>query len=320
MKTTLHPKLFLVLAPLTGTLFAGPMVETAGPVSDADAFAGGFDAARRPITNPTLFDLALPRTQVHAIYMHHRFPDSIDTEIGSVDLGGDLNLYALQFEYAFNERFSLVALKDGYVDFNPDGALFSSEEGLANVGGGFKYAFLLNPDTQTAASVSATYEIPIGDDDVFQGEGDGNLNLTLNGLKLYQNWQFAGALGLQLPLDDAYSSQGFLSAHVSYEVSPWFIPLVELNWFHVFSDGDGGTRYDAQAGGAVPAVAQSEGADLLNWGASHSSDSDYVTLGLGFRSRIADNISLGFAYEFPLTEEEENITDDRFTVDLVVTF
>ena len=69
-----------------------------------------------------------------------------------------------------------------------------------------------------------------------------------------------------------------------------------------------------------PAVAESEGADLINWGAANSSDQDYVTLGLGWRTRITDNVNLGFAYEFSLTDEEDNITDDRFTVDLVWTF
>ena len=47
---------------------------------------------------------------------------------------------------------------------------------------------------------------------------------------------------------------------------------------------------------------------------------DAVTLGLGFRSRINDNATLGFAYEIPLTDDENGLLDDRFTVDLVWKF
>ena len=102
-----------------------------------------------------------------------------------------------------------------------------------------------------------------------------------------------------------------------------FIPLVELNWFHVLDEGDGGSRFPSQPAapalsGGVPLVAPSEGADLVNWGAANSED--YVTVGVGFRTRINENVNVGFAYEFPLTDEEDNITEDRLTIDLVWTF
>lgn len=52
----------------------------------ADAFAD----ARRPISNPTLFDLALPTTNVHPIFLHHRLPDRISTTGADLALGGDV--------------------------------------------------------------------------------------------------------------------------------------------------------------------------------------------------------------------------------------
>ncbi len=84
--------------------------------------------------------------------------------------------------------------------------------------------------------------------------------------------------------------------------------------------GDGGARFNNQVGGAVPAVATFEGADLLNWGAANSNGADYATMAVGFRSRISSQASIGLAYEFPLTDEEDNITDERFTFDLTYTF
>lgn len=308
----MKPKLLSLLSSCAGLVMVSPLL-VAETVQEADAFAG-FEGARRPITNPTLFDLALPRTQLHPVFMHHRFPSRLNLAGGgTVAFGGDLQLYALQFEYAFNDRFSLVALKDGFVDFNPDNT-FGSEEGFANVGGGFKYAFHLDAVNRAATSASVMFELPIGSDDVFQGEGDGNLNITLQTLKLHDRWQFAGAAGIQIPVDSDFSTQAFLSGHISYEVSPWFTPLVELNWFGVLDEGDGSaTRF-----GGVPSVAPSEGADLINWGAGSSED--YVTLGLGFRTRVSENLILGFAYEIPLTDENDNLTEDRFTIDAVWSF
>ena len=99
----------------------------------------GFGHARRPISNPTLFDLALPSTNVHAIAMYQRLPDSVNTVVGSWPMGGDVQVYALQCEIALNERLSIVATKDGYVDIDADTEpLWSDESGFANIAAGLK--------------------------------------------------------------------------------------------------------------------------------------------------------------------------------------
>ena len=100
-----------------------------------------------------------------------------------------------------------------------------------------------------------------------------------------------------------------------------FTPLIELNWNSVLDEGDGGNRYDAQLGGALPGAIAFEGGDLLNWGASHGKDNaNVVTLAAGLRSRVSEDIDLGFAYEIPLTNEEENLMESRITLDLVWNF
>lgn len=305
----------------TGSVLAGsfdPIVETIDPPvsSNADAFSN----LVHPMTNPTLFDLAVPKTQIRPIFMHHRFPDQLNLAGGGqLDFGGDLQLYALQFEYALSDRLSIVAMKDGFIDFNPNNTTnFDETEGFANIGGGLKYAFILDPENSFAASVSALFEFPWGSEDVFQGEGDGVAHVTVQAVKAWDRLQFAGGAGIQVPLDDDFSTQGFISAHLSYKVSEYFIPLVELNYFSVLNEGNGVSRFGNQVGGAVPGAAPSEGADLINWGASNSTD--YLTAAVGFRSNLSDNISLGFAYEFPLSDSEDNITEDRFTVDAVISF
>jgi len=124
---------------ILGIAGVSTLVATAGSVSSETiqpaARSGGdwISDIRRPMTNPTLFDLAVPSTNIRPIFIHHLLPDSVNTTAGDLPVDGDVQVYALQFEYAISERFSLVATKDGYVDFNPDATL-SDESGFANLG------------------------------------------------------------------------------------------------------------------------------------------------------------------------------------------
>ena len=299
---------------LAGTVPSGNKAPIPAPVSD------GFEKARRPISNPTLFDLALPTSNVRPIFLYHSLPDQISAGGGQLPLGGDVQLYALQFEVALNDRTSIVATKDGYVDMNFDNTLEDSS-GFANLGGGLKYAFLRDPVSKTALSGSLTFEFPTGNSEVLQGEGKGLANAMVSGLKLVDDWQFAGGVGIQIPFSDEQSMTSWMSAHVSYEVTPWFIPLVEVNWFHVLDAGDGSGNFGNQAGGAVPAVVQFEGGDLFNLGATNAGDNkNFVSAAVGFRSRITDSITAGAAYEIPLTNEEDSLMQSRVTVDLIWRF
>ena len=122
-----------------------------------------------------------------------------------------------------------------------------------------------------------------------------------------------GAIGLHL--------SRWISTHVSYEVCSWFIPLVEVNWFHVIDSGNGTGNYPDQVGGAVPAVIEFEGGDLFNLGAVNSDNNrDLVTAAIGFRSRLTESIDAGVAYEIPLTNDENSLMQERVTVDLVWKF
>lgn len=306
--THVIPAALAVLCPLA---FAGPILEV-----EEDPFAD----ARRPISNPTLFDLALPTTNIHPIFLHHRLPGSLNTQAGQLGVGGDVQLYALQFEIALNERLSIVATKDGYVDFNANGAL-KDESGFANLGAGLKYAFLYDPANRTVASATATVELPTGNSDVLQGEGDGLINLILSGVKLKEDWQFAGAAGLQLPFGGEQSTQGWMSAHASYEVCDLFIPLVELNWYHVLDPGDGRGNFAGQALGGVPGIVRFEGGDLFNLGGVNSNQSrDQATVAFGFRSQLSESVDVGCAYEIPLTPDDDSVIKDRVTLDLIWKF
>jgi len=282
---------------------------------------GGFDNVRRPITNPTLFDLAIPRTQVRPVYIRQKMPNQVKAGGGKINLGGNFDVYALQLEYAINERFSIVAMKDGYIDYNTDSSSpLSDASGFADLAAGLKYAFILDPVQQLAVSGSLTIELPTGDDEVWQGNGDGALGISVAAVKLAGDWQFAGALGVHLPFDDeGESTTSFASAHVGYNITEKLYALAEVNWHHVLKNGDGDTQFNNQAGGAVPSIVGFEGGDLVNFGASNPA-SDIVTAAVGLRYKLCDNVDLGIAYEMPLTDEEENLMESRLTVDMVFTF
>lgn len=278
--------------------------------------------AIRPITNPTLFDLAIPQTQLHPVFMYNSMPSVVDTIIGGVPVGGDYQVYALQFEYALSDRLSLNATKDGYIVFDPDSTL-TDDEGFANVALGPKYAWLLQPEKGLASNFQLLYEIPMGNTGTWQGEGDGVFIPSISTLKLAGPFQFANQIGFKLPVDgDAESSMFYTSAHISYELCEWIRPLVEVNWFHVLEAGDGGPRIGSQLGGALPSVIAFEGGDLVNWGAANAElNKDFVTGAAGFRvTPPGKPYDFGFAWETPLTDEEAGLMDNRFTVDMVIKF
>ncbi len=325
----LHPMnmtqaILMPLALASTAAFAGTVSSQSSGALTTTAVdtAGGFENARRPISNPTLFDLALPTTNVHAIAMFQRLPGFVNTTAGPLPMGGDVQVYALQFEIALSERLSIVATKDGYVNIDAGTRpLWSDESGFANLAGGLKYAFIYDPASSTALSGTVTFELPTGNHDVFQGEGDGAVNLILSGLKMWDRFQVAAGAGVHLPFDGQMATTSFTSAHASYETSRWFIPLVEVNWHHVLEAGSGRPSFFSQAGGGVPVVATFEGSDLLNFGASNASQNrDFVTAALGFRSRLTDHLDAGAAYEIPLTSKEDGIMEDRITLDLLWRF
>ena len=127
----------------------------------------------RPITSPTLVDSPDTGFTIHPIVIHQALPDQVNTELGNLPVGGDFQVYAVQLEYAFNQNLSLIAVKDGYIDFNPDDT-FSEETGWADLAAGLKYVFHRSQDT--VASVKLVAELPTGDDEAWQGNGDGAID------------------------------------------------------------------------------------------------------------------------------------------------
>jgi len=279
--------------------------------------------AIRPVTNPTLFDLAVPRTQLHGIFISNSMPGLVDIAGGGqVPVGGDYQVYALQFEYALTDRLSLNATKDGYIVFDP-AATLTDTEGFANVALGPKYAWLLKPEKGLASNIQLLYEIPMGNRDTWQGEGDGVFIPSVSTLKMAGRFQFANQFGFKLPVDGgAESTMFYTSAHVSYELCDWIRPLAEISWFRVMDPGDGAQRFNSQIGGALPGLIAFEGGDLVNWGASNATlNRDFVSGALGFRvTPPGKPYDFGVAWEVPLTAEQSGLMESRLTLEMVLKF
>jgi len=283
-------------------LHAGPTVAPVGkaPVITApEPAVSWLDETISPVTNPVWFEDPAIRSEVRPIFMHHRIDD------GFITKGGDLNLYALQLRFAVTDRLALIATKDGYIDFNPD--MGSDESGWADIGLGFKYAVIMDEANQFILTPGMTFEIPVGDREVFQGNGDGEFNFFVSGAKGFGPFHITANTGLRVPIDGAEESMILhYSLMFDYRVSRWFQPFVAASGITVIDDGAG------------PPLT-TEGYDLINFGSSRSENETQIVLGAGFRSQLTASLSFGIAYEKAVTSPED-LFDDRLTADLIFRF
>jgi hypothetical protein len=308
----------LILMVLTITLVFGINIKALRAEGDFDKFI-------KPVTNPVYFDEPFNRTYVEILTAYQNLPSHVNTTIGNVGLDGHLQLTALRINYAVNERFSIVAAKDGYIDFKPDN-LLEHESGWGDIAAGVKYAFILDAKNEFVLSGKVLFEFSQGTRKVFQGNGDGNASPSLSFLKGYKNFQFCGMVGGIIPFNTVEESAMLNDSwHISYdlmsglclpEAKNKIFPLVELNHFRVLNNGH---RDDL-----VPSVVKFEGGDVINLGAQHSDDHpDFVTLGVGFRYRSNYSclpLDFGFAYEFPLSQKDNGLMSNRLTWDLIYRF
>ena len=309
MKQTIR-KLPLIL------LAAGVVILAAGTCIAADE---PFARFIKPVTNPVYFDEAQNVSYVHVVNAYQDLPKRISTKLGRVPLDGHLNMTAVRATYAFNEKFSLIAAKDGYIDFKPEHTL-DHDSGWGDISAGFKYALYYCPQDEFIVSGKLLFEFAQGTRGVFQGNGDGNAAPSVTFLKGCNKWQFMGTLGMIIPFNAKQeSTEIYQSYHVSYALTQRLFPLIELNHFCVAR----------QAGREelVASIAKFEGGDVINLGSQHGIDHrNLVTMAAGFRYRIFEqagvfkNLDFGFAYELPLTNPNDGLMDNRYTADLVLHF
>jgi hypothetical protein len=262
-----------------------------------------------PVSNPILNETPFITTEARLFYMNQSISEDVPLPgLGALG-GGSINLWALQLRVALTDRLGFIANKDGWADvnFNVSPVLPLDDDGFANLAFGFKYALISDVKEETLVTAGLTYEAPTGRLKAgpfwLQGNGDGFLSPFLSAAKSVDKLGLQGMVGAKFALDgDANTSWFNYSLHMDYEVLPNFYPLVEFNGFVPINDAT-----------ATPFAF--EGLDLVSIGGSEPSS--VVTFAVGSRYKIMDHLIAGFAYEIPLTDDED-ILDWRLTADLVI--
>lgn len=282
----------LLLSTVTAfTAAAGPPA-SAPPAAPAGSWK---DRTISPVANMLYFEDPVLRNEIRPAFIYHRIDDDFVTG------GGDAYLAGVQIRYMVNERFQLIANKGGYLWIDPD--LGDDTSGLANLVVGAKYVLIDDEAGQFILTPGFTYEIPLGDEDIFHGTGDGILNLFASAEKGWGNFHLTGYAGYQQAIDtDANSSILQFNLQADYWVHQYFIPFVTLSSWTV-----------VDAGRAI--ALDSEGYDTINFGSSASDGVTQVTLGLGFRSRLTQTVDIGLAWQKAIADPE-GLFDDRFTFDV----
>lgn len=323
------------------------LIFTAGTTVFADT-ENPFSQYIKPITNPVFFDDVQNRTYIHVITILQQLPNhiKIDAEVPLLaplvgrggklrlreELDGDLQLTAVRINYAINERFSLIAAQDGYVDFEPDHTL-DSGNGWANLAVGFKGAIIYDPDDKFILSGKVLFGINNGDSEVFQGNGSGNVVPSLSFLKGWDKFQLQGTIGSKIPYNhNDESTMLYSSWHASYAVTREIFPLIELNYWRAIRNGNRNisksridSSYRPLGLPVLPLVSAAhtrfEGGDVINLGSpSATSHRNFVTIALGCRFRYFDCLDVGVSWETPLTKQNQGLMKNRYSLDIVYYF
>ena len=267
-----------------------------------------------PVANPIYFEDPRVTSEVRPVYMYHWLPDTFHFSGGTVPLGGQVQVMAVQLRYALTEKLGLIATKDGYIEFQPHHTL-GHEYGWGDLAAGLKYVLVDDQDNQAILTPGFTLTVPTGSPDVFQGHGSGEWNVFVSAEKGFDQLHFTGNAGFIIPNNFAQStSQLHYSLQADYYLCQYFIPFAVANGYTILSNGNGQSSQSLQA---VPL--NTEGYDLINFGSADAAGTTQFTVGGGARSRILKNLDVGFAYEVGVVNPV-GIFESRVTADVIWRF
>lgn len=268
-----------------------------------------FDDFISPMIDFVHFEDPRNLTELRPIFVHQNLPATLGP--GNVPANGSIQLYALQFRIALTERLSLIAVKDGYIVDNSEGALDTLlNSGWADVTAGLKYNLVRNVETGTLLSGGFTYEIPLGSEGALQAQGDGQFHFFVTGGQrlLGGNAHYMTSFGWQLPVDQSVQSTSVQwHNHLDVRVFDKFYLFTENSWWHWVDDAETGNAFGIS------------GIDLLNLSDTAVEGNDVVTHNVGMKLKPNRNCELGFAYEFPLTDFKD-IMEDRYTFEAILRY
>lgn len=290
--------LMLAFGLLTLRTQAGTYVTTTPPAT-IDAVANWKDDTLNPVLDPIVFEDAIIRSEIRAAVGYQHMAGDFITH------GGDLQVYGVQLRWAVTDRLALIISKGGYNVVNPGAG--PRLVGWGDLQFGAKYALIDAPQDQFILTGGVLFEVPTGEDAVFQGRGNGIWNFFLASEKGFGKFHLLGNVGFMVPNDsDANSTEVHYHLQADYRFCKWFHPYVAANGYTVISEGK-----------SYPF--NTEGYDLVNFGSSGADGSTQLTLGGGFRSHLTKRIDFGFGYEKAVVKPL-GLLDDRYTFDFVFHF
>lgn len=264
-----------------------------------------FDDFISPMINFVYFEDPRNLTELRPIFVNHWVPPTVGNGISA---DGSVQLYAAQFRIALSERLSLIAVKDGFIVDETQGALGGLlSDGWADVTAGLKYNLVRDAQRGRLLSVGGTYEIPVGSTRALQAIGDGEFHFFVTGGQRLGcgNAHFLTSLGYRTAVDDTLQGSAIhWSNHFDIRVTDRLYLFTELAWWHWTDDASGGAALGIG------------GQDLFNLSANDIVGNDLVTQNVGVKLKQNRNRELGVAYEFPLTANND-IIDGRLQVDLI---
>lgn len=280
--------------------------------------SGRFDGFVAPITQPYLFEDPFITTGINAVGIWHDYPD--DSPLA----GGHAWVVAAQARVALTDRLAFIATKDGYMWSKPGNQAIDNEDGFTNIALGFKYALVNLREKNFILTPRLTIEAPTGSEDVYTGTGDGIAHPGLSAAWRTDKLNIIGDFGVQVPFNRHKQSTSFdYHLHLSYSVCRFFLPVFELNGQHFADSGNGSVKLDVRGAGKISladlGLTGFEGNDVTNLGNRGVAHNDIVTVAFGARIPVSRHVSLGAAYEFPVTHRED-IFNQRVTWTALIEF
>lgn len=260
----------------------------------------GYEDFVMPVGMPVYFEDPFITTDLRLLYIYHDIPG------GSVLRGGQVHLVAAQIRVALTERLALIAVKDGYSWV--DSGITPAGDGWNDFAIGLKYVLYSDPQEQFLVSTGLRWEGVNGSTDAFQGGDSHELSPFVSFAKGWEKWHFLGALSGRIPTDRSDANSSLLwNLHLDYKLTDTFRPLVEVHGIHWLTDAD-----------RLPL--SEDYLDVGSLGASKARGRDFFSAGVGFRWQAMENISVGLTYEFPLESADENLMEQRVTLNTVISF
>lgn len=268
-----------------------------------------FDDFVSPMIDFVHFEDPRNLTELRTFFVSHKFPATLGP--GNIPAGGDIQLIAAQFRIALTDRLSIIAVKDGYVFDNTEGALDGLlDSGWADITAGLKYNFLRDPVHGSLLSAGFTYEIPLGSERTLQKIGDGQFHFFASGGKrlLDGNAHYLTSVGYQLPVDPSVQSTTFhWNNHLDFRLTDRLYLVTENSWWYWADDAENGVALGVS------------GQDLINLNVTDVEDNNLVTHNVGLKFKPNRGLEIGAAYEFPLTDFKD-VIDNRFQLEVILRY